>query len=156
MSSTETYNIVISGKLVAGKELDPAVTLFAETFKIARDKAEPYFQGEPKLLRKNLDAKQAKAYESALANIGLEFEVQLIEAKPPLATMTLAMEEITDQSNEQDGSTMLCPKCRTEQPMTQTCSSCGIIIEKYRASAVRREIMDSEAVRKPSTRWWKS
>lgn len=153
MSNEQTYNIVTSGELSAGRDQDAAVAAFSQMFKIEPEKAEPYFGGEPKVLRKGLDSEQLKAYETALEKIGLQFEVKPNE-KAPSVPSSLTMEAIHEEPAAEEGSTLLCPKCRTLQPKTDTCESCGIIYEKYRAASANKQKMEAQAARKPKSRWW--
>lgn len=151
MSSAQTFNIVISGNLQPEKDLETALVLFSQLFKVEREKAEPYFQGQPRILRKNIGSEQLKTYESALEKIGLQYDVEA-QALQPVEQTPLSMAEMPDQPGAQVSETMLCPKCRAKQPTADSCSQCGIIIEKYRASAIYREALSARPAGAPNSK----
>ena len=36
-----------------------------------------------------------------------------------------------DQAKDKSSTTMICPKCQYEQPKSEICKRCGIVVEKY-------------------------
>lgn len=67
-----TYNIIISGKLLGNIAKNDAIEKFAETFKLSRETAGLTLNQAPKVIKTGIEGKQAKKYLNALKKIGWE------------------------------------------------------------------------------------
>jgi hypothetical protein len=72
MSAAVKYKVILSGEVEEGYDADHALAAFAELFKVSDDQARVFFEGKPRVLRKDLEEPQAQAYLKALQKIGLD------------------------------------------------------------------------------------
>ena len=76
MSTAHKYKVILSGVVEEGYDQDHALAAFADLFKVSADQAQVFFQGQPRVLRKDLEERQAQTYLSALKKIGLAPKVE--------------------------------------------------------------------------------
>ena len=65
------YQIIVSGQIIEGFELDTVKANIAKLFKSDIFKVEPLFSGQPVVVKKELDEADAKKYMLALKQAGL-------------------------------------------------------------------------------------
>ena len=85
MSETR-FNIVFYGITQPGKDRDTVAQNMATLFKTSAEKIQPYFSGERRVIKGNLDELAAEKYRVALENAGLVINVE--EATTPSASET--------------------------------------------------------------------
>ena len=81
MSESNAYSVVVTGEVPEDLRKDDVVAAFAKVFKVDEEKAGLYFQGKPRLLRRNLDSAGAETYTKVLTQIGIPFELMLEETE---------------------------------------------------------------------------
>ncbi len=139
---SDKYNVIFFGEINDGFELPSVINAFAQAFKIDNAKAQQYFNGDLRTLKKNIDERTALNFQKALGKLGLIVHLKSLE---PVKADSLEFslepkhDEIEEapvkQSAEQaavsDQKSFCCPKCKVEQKKTEQCISCGIYFEKY-------------------------
>jgi len=155
MSGKATYKISSDGVL-EGYEPNNVIAEFATAFGVAPEKAIRYVE-QKKLIKKDLSQKQALAFKEKLNALGLALEIEKVEPVDEFGGMSLVADDApvsngTGQTNASIAATdssseFSCPKCKTKQEQTSTCSSCGVIIEKYLAAqnAKNQKVAGSES-----------
>jgi hypothetical protein len=132
MSDSFSYNVVLSGELLAGYETASVVDAFAKMFKLSGEKAVSMV-GTRVVIKRGVELQLAKTYQKKLAAIGIEVNLEL-----PEATSELSLEPLQQRVSSADGSEqhllepgqMLCPKCSFLQPKAEECVNCGVYIHK--------------------------
>jgi hypothetical protein len=141
MIETGKYKVIVSGNVAVGQDIDHAMAAFAKLFQCNLEQAKIFFQGEPKILRKNLDETRAKVYLNAIEKIGLEAKLL------PQQTVATSPAEGAADSAGVSGPTVVCPKCGAKQPPATDCNKCGVIMERFRQAQARIE----ESTRQPAS-----
>lgn len=142
---SDQYDVVFHGQVLDGFNIETAKSGFASTFNIEPEKIDGFFSGEPHTLCKETDHKTAQQYKSTLESFGCVVELRDLKPKKinfdeltlvPLDASPTAEKvappppppaPIVDLSDKP----IVCPKCKTEQPRSAECISCGIIFDKY-------------------------
>ncbi len=73
---SESYNVVFSGELLDGFDLESVQKAFADIFKLNQTKVNSYFTGQSKLLKKEVTLDIAKKYQSRIESVGGKIEIQ--------------------------------------------------------------------------------
>ncbi len=151
MEDNISYQVICSGQIKPGYDLQQVEENFAALLKISVEKAKAIV-GTKRTLKKDLDPAKAKLYQKKLEDIGLVvllkangLEVKQQKSKtssalslePIASTPTLSLEPIeTPQNVEPTSSTapesagFSCPKCGLEQEKSEQCAGCGVYINK--------------------------
>ena len=74
--SEELFDIVTFGILQAGKDRDMVLHNMATLFKTDANKLTPYFTGDRKVIKGNINAAMAEKYRAVLENVGLVIKVE--------------------------------------------------------------------------------
>jgi len=130
---TDRFQIVISGKLLPGRDFEPAVAALARLFKAPESRVQRLLSGNPTRLEKIYSQQRAEQIRSRLEAHGIESELQAAaEAQTPRPAETVSLAVKT--------SMMRCPKCDQEQPEADVCGHCGIVIHKFVQQQQRKDI----------------
>lgn len=128
--SSPRYKIVFDGQLMPDTTLEAVKENLARLFKSTPTRIDTLFGGTPVALKRDLSDSQADQYLAALQKAGARVRKEVDQS----ASLSLVP---TDEQLQQAAPTkqppMSCPKCGHEQPKTNQCTACGIIIEKYLA-----------------------
>lgn len=73
---SETYNVVFTGELLDGFDLDSVQRAFANIFKLNQEKVNNYFNGQPKVLKKDVSHEVAAKYKSRIESVGGKIKIQ--------------------------------------------------------------------------------
>ncbi len=145
-----SYKVIFSGLLVIGHEEEARLlTGLQKKFNLTPEKAESLLQRVPIVVKKGISKEEAERYVKAFGEIGGRAKVEEeaisrmettneYEPKPesksapeqktkPAFTYTSEREK-----KPESGETVVCPHCGFEQPETDECIKCGIIISKYK------------------------
>lgn len=121
------YKVVLKGNILPRADRSAVLSRLQERFHIDARKAEGLLQGNPKVIKKDLDEQAAGQYAKALKQMGLACE---LEPQDDRDDGGLRMERKASSS-----STACCPKC--SHPLGEKrlaeCPACGIVLEKYHA-----------------------
>ena len=91
------YNLMTSGNIKPGFEWKDVESRFAELCKVSPEKARMLVENE-RVLKKNLDLKNAELYQHKLENIGVEIRlVELPVAPPEEPSLSMAMEPLENE-----------------------------------------------------------
>jgi uncharacterized membrane protein len=156
---SESYQVVFTGELLPGKDVDQVIELFSEKFKLERSKAERVIQGGKSItLKKGLALDKAEKYLKVLEHLGMKVELNPKppepepepEAKPESAPPKQAagggwqLEPIEPIDNGGDDTTEVldpvymtvnrCPKCGSSKMELGVCQICGVVAAEYMAS----------------------
>ena len=88
---SESFQVVFTGELIPGKDVDQVIQIFSEKFKVERGKAELLIRGgRAVVLKKGLELEKASKYLSVLQHIGMVVELnpKPVEAAAPQAAVT--------------------------------------------------------------------
>jgi hypothetical protein len=145
-----SYKVIFSGLLVIGPEEEARLLAgLQKKFNLTREKAESLLQRVPIVVKKGISKEEAERYVKAFAEIGgrAKAEEERIpnmeitheyEPKPkpesqpgPAAEPAFAYRSESERKPYIAG-VVTCPQCGLEQPETDECAKCGIIISKYK------------------------
>lgn len=107
------YRVLFDGKLLPGNTSNQVKQKLATLYKIPVKQIEPWFSGRRNTIKENIDHITANKYKKAFEQAGAQCIIEKIETKTSPQKL------------------MICPQCGYEQPQTDACSHCGIIIQKY-------------------------
>jgi hypothetical protein len=124
------YKVIFLGLNVAGPEEEARLLGgLQKKFNLTPEKAERLLQKVPVVVKKGISKEEMEKYVKAFGEIGgrtrVEEEEEMITEMPetssqPEPGMTPRMEKM-----------ITCPQCGFEQPETNECVKCGVIISKY-------------------------
>lgn len=121
------YQIVFAGEPLPGVTLDALKDNLCRLFKSDRGSIERLFSGSHLPLKRGLTAVEAERYLQALERAGARaYKTAEPDVSKPAQPVTAFESAIPVES-------MTCPKCGHQQDKSQTCSACGIVIEKFLA-----------------------
>lgn len=142
---SESYQIVFTGKIEPGRDLQQVIDQFSEKFKLERVTAEKVLSaGRPVSLKKALSLEMAERYLAVLQPIGILVEIDPKppepEPEPAAAPTCLELESLHHDSS--DTTEVLeyvpgfdrCPKCNSSNMEAGICQDCGIVAAKYLAT----------------------
>jgi len=136
------YKVIFLGLAVAGTEEENRLLKgLQKKFNLTPQKAESLLQRVPIVVKKSSSKEEVEKYIRAFEEMG--GKVRLEEEEGPLPEPQAAPTERphatqeAPESHEPEarryaGRMITCPQCGFEQPETDKCLKCGIIISKYR------------------------
>ncbi len=92
------FNIVFYGIIQSDKNRTLVVENMAKMFKTTPDKIQPYFSGDRKVIKANVDELTAQKYRLALENIGLKIKLEPATADPAIAPQASSRAPVVDTS----------------------------------------------------------
>ncbi|MCI4624735.1 MAG: DUF4013 domain-containing protein [Candidatus Magnetoovum sp. WYHC-5] len=93
------YNIVMTGDVIKGKDINECKTKLSSVFHIPVSKVESYCRGERKVVKKHLDIDKAKKYKQVLIAIGFQCTIEPVKEK---ALLTKPMIKAKQQDFQRD------------------------------------------------------
>jgi hypothetical protein len=145
-----SYKVIFLGlSVIEPEEEGRLLSGLQKRFNLAPEKAENLLQKVPVVVKKGLSKEEAERFVKVFDEIGGRVKVeeeeipaleitQEYEPKPRLEPKPVPRPESkpTPHSPEPErrtykGGMVTCPQCRFEQPETDECVKCGIIISKY-------------------------
>ncbi len=169
------YRVLVSGNVLEGQDRESVIDAFASLLKLDGAKAASYFEGKPRIIKKQTDQATAKKFLSAFERIGVDASMEPLEPvveagaglslapepgldstpeeeKPAAAGLSMAPEPGMDAAAKAEkpaaaaaGSTMMCPGCNTLQPKAEQCPSCGVFVDKVRQAQDAQRAQAEEA-----------
>jgi hypothetical protein len=88
--SEALFNIVFYGIIQPGKERNTVLAEMAALFKTTPEKIKPYFSGDRKVIKSNVDDLGAEKYRVMLERIGLVIKIEPAATAPAAATSATA------------------------------------------------------------------
>ncbi len=73
---SNTYSVVLTGKLLDGYEPKSVQESFSELFKLSQDKVQAYFNGQPKVVKKAIDHQTAARFKAKIEGLGASVELR--------------------------------------------------------------------------------
>lgn len=74
--SNSQFDVIVTGKLLEGANLESATTALAQLFKITPERAAQLLSEAPKVIKAGLDSATAEKYKAAIERLGLEVELK--------------------------------------------------------------------------------
>jgi uncharacterized membrane protein len=169
----DSFQVIFTGELLPGKDLDQVIQIFSEQFKVERSKADLLIRGaRAVVLKKGLELERANKYVNILRHIGMVVElspkpfegvtpqIDVSQSEASVAQTSapetsaksksdLALEALdnggddTTEVLEPQGGIEPCPKCGSHRMELGVCQDCGIVAAKYLAAQARHSA-DSE------------
>jgi hypothetical protein len=125
------YKVVFLGLAVAGpEEEDRLIKGLQRKFSLSPEKAESLLQRVPIVVKKGVDKEEMEKYLKAFEEIGGRVKIE----EEPAESLEISPEPPTEPMREKvsyTGAIITCPQCGFEQPETDKCIKCGVIISKY-------------------------
>ncbi len=128
------YKVIFLGLSVAGQEEEMRlIEGLQKRFNLSREKAESLIQRVPVVVKKGITKEEMERYVRAFKEIGGRVRVEEEEAVDALniPEKPEPVARARTEFREFKGPTIKCPQCGFEQPETDECIKCGIIISKY-------------------------
>lgn len=162
MTDEFEYNVVSSGNVLDGFEVDDVKRKLAKLFQLPEQKAAAII-AKPCVIKKGLDREKAYAYKRKLESIGVMVDLKPIEKpKPAFDVASLSLEpmetetqsEVSEEvpvqpplaiSPDPDDGKVSCPKCGHVQYDAEQCVSCGIYMNKVRSAMEKEAAKNSDS-----------
>ncbi len=129
------YKVVFLGLKVAGPDEETRLLEgLQKKFKLTPERAESLLQRVPIVVKKGISREEMERYVRVFEEIGgrvrveEEPEMEFAEVSPPFEPPPRPKVE----SKPHMGSTVTCPQCGFQQPETDECVKCGIVISKFK------------------------
>jgi len=124
------YKVIFLGLSVAGPEEEVRlIGGLKKKFNLSPQKAESLLQRVPIVVKKGISKEEMEKYVKAFEEIGgrvrVEVEEEMITELPEISP------EPGPERKPYAGKMIACPQCGFEQPETNECVKCGVIISKY-------------------------
>ncbi|MES9858251.1 MAG: hypothetical protein ABW166_16870 [Sedimenticola sp.] len=159
MNQDDSWRIVASGTAVEGADRDDIDSALKKRFGFKDADITKLLNGHQKVIKKGLDTAKAYKYKQALLAAGVDVRMEPMpraatkNLSPTLSLLPVA-EDATKQEADGDSADKLpseqvirpgemqCPNCKHKQVMATECSSCGVIIARYRPNIATEESVE--------------
>jgi hypothetical protein len=126
------YRVIFLGLAVAGPEEEVRLIKgLQRKFNLSPEKAESLLQRVPIVIRKGVSKEEMERYVKAFEEIGGRVR---IEEEPATEASEISQRTALRPEPKKEpywGTRITCPQCGFEQPETDTCIKCGVLISKY-------------------------
>jgi hypothetical protein len=123
--------VIFLGLAVAGQEEEVRLIKgLQKKFNLSPEKAESLLQRVPIVVKKSALKEEVEKYARAFEEIGGRVRIE----EEPTESLEISPEPPPEPRHEKvsyAGPTITCPQCGFEQPETDECIKCGVIISKY-------------------------
>jgi hypothetical protein len=124
------YKVIFLGMTVAGPEEEARlITGLQKKFNLTPERAERLLQRVPIVIKKGVSKEEMEKYVKAFEQIGGRVRVETEEELAAELPKTSAESET--ERKPYMGRMITCPQCGFEQPETDECLKCGIVISKF-------------------------
>ena len=113
---SETYSVVLTGKLLNDASLDDVKGRVGDAFKLNELQLNKLFGGKPVALKRGLDKKQAVKLSTRLQQLGAHAVIKAIADKPPAAKAPIAKITEAEPIATSDGAGRIEPASLAEKP----------------------------------------
>lgn len=125
------YKVIFLGLAVAGPEEEVRLIKGLQSrFNLSPEKAESLLQRVPIVVKKGISKEEMERYVKAFEEIGGRVRVE----EEPTEPLEISPEPAPGPEPKKQpylGARITCPQCGFEQPETNECIKCGVIISKY-------------------------
>ena len=159
------YKVVFLGLAVAGPEEENRLLKGLQNkFSLTPERADSLLQRVPIVVKKGDSREELERYMRAFEEIGGKVRLE-VEEEPAAEQMTAPRipppqppPPPEPEKRAYAGKTITCPQCGFEQPETDECAKCGVIISKYHkyreeTRAIRGKVREQRSEQKPA---WES
>ncbi|ARN74190.1 hypothetical protein [Oceanicoccus sagamiensis] len=158
-SPSESYSVVVTGKIAEGFELSQVKGNVGKLFKLDDAKVEKLFAGKPVAIRRGVEKGQALKLRAALAKAGAIAAVKVARSKAveeqavqtvdetatveaPVVSSNIEISAGTSvETSVQTPTEITCPRCGHEQAFATACSSCKMDLTLHLQRLKRKEEM---------------
>ena len=124
--------MIFLGLSVAGPEEEIRLIKGLQVkFNLSREKAENLLQRVPIVVKKSASKEEMEKYVKAFGEIGGRVRIEEEPDTETLGISQVSAPEAEPQKEVYSGPKITCPQCGFEQPETDECIKCGVIISKY-------------------------
>lgn len=128
------YKVIFLGLAVAGPEEEARlIEGLQRKFNLSPERAEGLLQKVPIVVKKGVSKEEMEKYVKAFEEIGgrMRVEEEPITEAPKISPRPEPPPKPAPEMRHYTGPTITCPQCGFEQPESDDCAKCGIIISKY-------------------------
>lgn len=112
-----TYAIVFKGEILEGFQAFTVKAHLSQLLKVDAEKMAKLFSGNPVVLKRTVDKKEAAKYGNALRKIGADVKVKVVKPKAEQAVSSAAASNTTASAAEADASSLsILPKGNLVEP----------------------------------------
>jgi hypothetical protein len=123
------YKVIFLGMAVAGPEEEARLIAgLQKKFNLSPEKAERLLQRVPIVVKKGISKEEMEKYVRAFEGIGGRVRVEVEEETTEFPEISA---ETEPEKKPYMGRMITCPQCGFEQPETDECVKCRVIISKY-------------------------
>jgi hypothetical protein len=122
------YKVVFLGLAIAGPEEEARLyDGLKKKFNLPSEKAERLLQKVPVVVKKGISMEEAERYVKAFESFGGRVRVE----EEPIPEAPRVSPPPKPEKKPFTGRMIACPQCGFEQPETDECAKCGLVISKY-------------------------
>ena len=128
------YKVIFLGLTVAGQEEEARlIEGLQKKFNLSPERAESLLQRVPIVVKKGISKEEMEKYVRAFEEIGgrIRVEEEPATEAPGISPKPEPTPKPAPEMKPYTGPTITCPQCGFEQPESDECIKCGIIISKY-------------------------
>jgi len=126
------YRVIFLGLAVAGPEEEVRLIKgLQRKFNLSPEKAESLLQRVPIVIKKGVSKEEMERYVKAFEEIGGRVRIEEEPATEALEISKGTAPRPEPKKEPHLGTRITCPQCGFEQPETDACIQCGVIISKY-------------------------
>jgi len=128
------YKVIFLGISVAGPEEEARlIEGLQKKFNLSPEKAERLFQKVPVVVKKGLSKEEIEKYVKAFEEIGgrIRVEEETMAETPQMPQRPEPPPKPPQERKPYTGPAITCPQCGFEQPESDECAKCGLVISKY-------------------------
>jgi hypothetical protein len=140
---SETYTVVVTGKIMDGFQIDQVKVNLSQLFKLNDEHLDKIFSGKPVAIRRGVDKQQALKLRLALSKAGA---IAVLKSSPAAAPTAGHAQDAADtetaspvSSDNKDMPGLCCPRCGHQQVFTRSCGLCKMDLNLHIRRLQRKE-----------------
>ena len=126
MEEKSQFKIIFRGEIKPAYTVEQVKQNIAKLFKVPTKRLDKWFSGQTITIKEQIDYNTARRYQQALEKAGAICSIE----GPKRQNEEIQNTKINNLANTSSPG-MVCPKCGFEQPQSEECQRCQIVIKKY-------------------------
>lgn len=119
-TKNEKYQVILINQLANGQTMENAIIKLSELFKKNKTFVEKMLCQQTFIVKSNASKEQATEMQQRIKKTGIECLIKKIQ-----------MVDSSTNLSQTYNTLIICPKCETQQKVSESCINCGIFFKKY-------------------------